>query len=192
MAWGCSPCSCRPFRPCLKGGKVFIAMAKPAPKLKLATTTSVHDSGLLDALCEEFARCGGGGVELRVVGTGAALRLGRRGEVDAVLVHNATSELQFMEAGHGLQRREFMTNDFVLVGPRKDPAGAAGDQRIRSQALGGLFFQAGFEPGRPVPGCASGNRLDGCSPGSSRSSCDVFRRRSSGHGCPSGSTSRST
>ena len=65
-------------------------------------------------------------------------------------------------------------------------------QRTCSQALGGLFFQAGFEPGRPVPGCASGNRLDGCSPGSSRSSWDVFRRRSSGHGCPSGSTPRST
>ncbi|MCZ6647057.1 MAG: substrate-binding domain-containing protein [SAR324 cluster bacterium] len=93
--------------------------------LRLATTSSVQESGLLGALCEDYLALRGRVVEVQAVGTGQALRMGRRGEVDAVITHNAAYELQFVEAGHGVNRREFMTNDFVLVGPQKDPAGAA-------------------------------------------------------------------
>lgn len=127
-------------------------MANSSSKLALATTTSVHDSGLLDALCTAFTKVCGIVVEVQVVGTGAALRLGRRGEVDVVIVHNTTAELQFMEAGHGVNRREFMINDFVLVGAPHDPAGAAGPQYVfdalacisRARAL---FYSRGDDSG---------------------------------------------
>lgn len=127
-------------------------MAKASPKLKLATTSSVQDSGLLKVLCGAFTRQGGAQVEVRAVGTGAALRLGRRGEVDAVLVHNLPSELQFMEGGHGVNRREFMINDFVLLGPPEDPAGAAGDASVFDALAcifreGALFFSRGDDSG---------------------------------------------
>lgn len=119
-------------------------MAKPpSPRLKLATTSSVQDSGVLSALCAAFERGGGTAVEVRAVGTGAALRLGRRGAADAVVVHNAAYELQFVEAGHGVNRREFMTNDFVLVGPTQDPAGAARQETVFDA------FAAIFRKGAP-------------------------------------------
>jgi tungstate transport system substrate-binding protein len=127
-------------------------MAKSSPKLALATTTSVHDSGLLDALCAEFTKVCGVEVEVQVVGTGAALRLGRSGEVDAVIVHNAIAELQFMEAGHGVNRREFMINDFVLVGAPHDPAGAGGAKYVFDALAcifreGALFYSRGDDSG---------------------------------------------
>ena len=120
--------------------------------LKLATTASVAESGLLEALCGAYTARGGPGVEVQAVGTGQALRLGRRGGVDAVICHNAAYELQFVEAGHGVNRREFMTNDFVLVGPRKDPAGAGRAETVfdalaaifRKEAL---FFSRGDDSG---------------------------------------------
>ncbi len=90
--------------------------------LRLATTTSTANSGLLDLLLPTFEATSGYAVKASAVGTGAALRMGRGGKVDALLVHAPTAEQKFIEAGHGLTRHQVMYNDFVLVGPPDDPA----------------------------------------------------------------------
>jgi tungstate transport system substrate-binding protein len=93
--------------------------------LRLATTTSTANSGLMDFLLPRFRQDTGIEVHLIAVGTGKALRLGREGDVDAVLVHARAAEDAFVEAGHGVDRADVMYNDFILVGPKSDPAGAA-------------------------------------------------------------------
>lgn len=95
------------------------------PFITVATTTSTENSGLMDWLKPRFANAAG--IDLRVVavGTGQALRLGQRGDADVVLVHHRISEAEFVAAGHGVDRRDVMYNDFVLVGPAADPAGVA-------------------------------------------------------------------
>src|SRR5713226_9031496 len=96
--------------------------AKPAPSLTLATTTSAQDSGLLDVLTPLFREKTGIEVKVVAVGSGQALELGRRGDADALLVHDPVSEQRFMDEGFGTQKRPLMYNDFVLVGPEADPA----------------------------------------------------------------------
>jgi tungstate transport system substrate-binding protein len=98
------------------------------PVLRLATTTSTQDSGLLDALLPVFEQQRGVQVDVIAVGTGQALALGERGDADVVLVHAEALERAFVAAGHGVRRVPVMYNDFVIVGPRDDPAGAAGAQ----------------------------------------------------------------
>lgn len=88
----------------------------------LATTTSVQDSGLLDALLPRFQEETGYVVKVIAVGTGQALELGRRGEADVLLVHAPEAEEQFMAEGYGQLRFLVATNDFVIVGPADDPA----------------------------------------------------------------------
>jgi tungstate transport system substrate-binding protein len=95
-------------------------------RLKLATTTSTENSGLLDFLLPHFEAAYGIAVDVLAVGTGQALRLGERGDVDVVLVHAPQAEKDFMKAGYGVNRRRIMHNDFVLLGPKEDPAGIAG------------------------------------------------------------------
>ncbi|MCP5074528.1 MAG: sulfate ABC transporter substrate-binding protein [Rhodobacteraceae bacterium] len=97
-----------------------------AEDLKLAVTTSFHNSGLSDVLLPEIKEDLGLEVKLLVVGTGQAIRLGEAGDVDAILVHSRTAEEKFLAAGFGTGRREIMYNDFVLIGPASDPAGIAG------------------------------------------------------------------
>jgi tungstate transport system substrate-binding protein len=92
----------------------------------LATTTSTYDTGLLDHLIPRFEQRTGITVKTVAVGTGQALELGRRGEADVLLVHAPSREVEFVEAGHGRSRRPVMHNDFVIVGPRGDPAGIRG------------------------------------------------------------------
>ena len=89
----------------------------------LASTTSTQDSGLLDALTEAFEN-GHPGLRVKVVavGSGEALDLGRRGDADVLLVHSPQDEVKFMAQGHGLSRTTIMRNDFVVAGPRDDPA----------------------------------------------------------------------
>jgi tungstate transport system substrate-binding protein len=97
--------------------------AKPAnPDVILATTTSTQDSGLLEVLVPRFEREGGWRVKTVSVGTGAALKLGSRGEADVVLVHAPKLEESWMAEGNGTARLLVMHNDFVLVGPSADPA----------------------------------------------------------------------
>ncbi len=98
--------------------------SKPVPgRLVLATTTSLRDTGLVDALVPAFEAHSGIRVEVVAVGSGQALELGRRGDADVLLVHSPEAEKQFIAQGHARLRRPVMYNDFVLVGPAADPAG---------------------------------------------------------------------
>ncbi|MBW2271423.1 MAG: substrate-binding domain-containing protein [Deltaproteobacteria bacterium] len=90
--------------------------------LLLATTTSVRDSGLLDALLPAFRERSGIRVQVVAVGTGAALRMGAEGNADVLLTHAPTSEAELVATGAVVDRRPFMQNHFVLAGPAADPA----------------------------------------------------------------------
>ncbi len=96
-----------------------------ASLLRLATTTSTANSGLMDLLLPKFTAETSIEVHLIAVGTGKALRLGREGDVDIVLVHARAAEDAFVDAGYGTDRAEVMYNDFIIVGPETDPAGTA-------------------------------------------------------------------
>lgn len=96
-----------------------------AQTLRLAVTTSFQNSGLSDVLLPAIAEDTGITVQLLVVGSGQALRLGRAGDVDAILAHSRAAEEAFIAAGFGTYRREIMYNDFVIIGPASDPAGVA-------------------------------------------------------------------
>ncbi|NNE86433.1 MAG: solute-binding protein [Silicimonas sp.] len=96
--------------------------AAKAETMRMAVTTSFHNSGLSDVLLPAIAADTGLEVQLLVVGTGQALRLGEAGDVDAILVHSKVAEEAFVADGYGTHRREIMYNDFVLIGPAEDPA----------------------------------------------------------------------
>ncbi|MCG7915472.1 MAG: substrate-binding domain-containing protein [Candidatus Thiodiazotropha weberae] len=91
--------------------------------IRLATTTSTDNSGLLKELLPEFQADTGYNVHVIAVGTGKALRMGRDGDVDVILVHARSAEDEFVTQGHGEKRYGVMYNDFVIVGPQSDPAG---------------------------------------------------------------------
>lgn len=105
---------------------VCLGAAASAAELKMAVTTSFHNSGLSDVLLPEIKADTGMDVRLIVVGTGQAIRLGEAGDVDAILVHSKSAEEKFLAEGYGKSRREIMYNDFVLIGPSGDPAAIAG------------------------------------------------------------------
>lgn len=88
----------------------------------LSTTTSTENSGLLDYILPEFEKDTGIKVKVVAVGTGQALEMGKSGDSDVLLVHAKDSEIKFVEEGFGEKRIEVMYNDFVLVGPKEDPA----------------------------------------------------------------------
>ena len=125
--------------------------SKATAVLRLATTTSTRDSGLLEVLLPGFEAEQGCRVDVIAVGTGAALRLGEAGDVDVLMVHARAAEQAFMEAEHGTRHEEFMYNSFLLVGPENDPA------QIRvlapAEALGRIatgkygFFSRGDDSG---------------------------------------------
>src|SRR5262245_28222492 len=96
------------------------------PRVRLATTTSARDTGLLDWVLPEVEKKAGLRVSVVAVGTGQALELGRKGDADLVLVHDRPQEDKFVADGHGVDRRDLMWNDFVIVGPDEDPAGIRG------------------------------------------------------------------
>jgi len=101
---------------------IFAPSVSTAEVLRLAVTTSFNNSGLADVLLPQIKADTGIDLQLLVVGTGQALRLGQAGDVDAVLVHSKAAEMAFIAAGHATHRREIMYNDFVLIGPAADPA----------------------------------------------------------------------
>ncbi|GLQ05948.1 substrate-binding domain-containing protein [Sneathiella chinensis] len=105
---------------------LFLPVVAAADDMRMAVTTSFHNSGLADVLLPEIKKDLGLDVHLLVVGTGQALRLGRAGDVDAILVHSRKAEEEFVEKGFGTHRREIMYNDFVVIGPSADPAGVGG------------------------------------------------------------------
>lgn len=89
--------------------------------VRLATTTSTYNSGLLGHLLPQFEQQHGIRVQVLSVGTGQALKLGQDGDVDLVMTHAPAAEEAFVEAGHGIEPRSLMYNDYVLVGPKSDP-----------------------------------------------------------------------
>ena len=94
--------------------------------LRLATTTSTYDSGLLDVIIPDFEEQVDARVDIIAVGTGQAIAIAERGDVDVILVHNRNMEEKFIAEGYGFKLHPLMYNDFVLLGPRDDPAGVRG------------------------------------------------------------------
>jgi tungstate transport system substrate-binding protein len=107
-----------------------LSSAVEARDLRLATTTSTDNSGLLRAILPQFELQRGVRVQVVSVGTGKALKLAENGDVDVVLVHDRAAEDAFVAVGHGIERRDVMYNDFVVVGPRSDPAAVRGSRDV--------------------------------------------------------------
>lgn len=117
-------------------------------RLRLATTTSVQDSGLMPYLLPHFEKKCNCRVDVIAVGTGQALKLAANGDVDMVIVHAPELEKEFVADGYGINRKTFMVNDFVILGPPSDPAGIRGMtdaaealEQIRKR--GALFISRG-------------------------------------------------
>ena len=104
-------------------GYVFLAQDDEKQTLVLATTTSTYDSGLLDYILPEFEEKYDCEVDVIAVGSGQAMKLGERGDVDVLLVHSPGAEIKFVSDGFGESRTLVMYNNFVIVGPSGDPAG---------------------------------------------------------------------
>jgi tungstate transport system substrate-binding protein len=110
------------------------ALAADDRVVRMATTTSTENSGLFAVIQPVFEQALGIKVNVIAVGTGKALEMARRGDVDVVLVHAKPAEEAFVAAGYGVQRHEIMYNDFIIVGPEEDIIGV-GDQQDASQVL---------------------------------------------------------
>lgn len=125
--------------------------AQTVPFIVVASTTSTEQSGLFAHLLPAFRR--DSGIEVRVValGTGQAIDMARRGDADVLLVHDKASELKFVAEGYGLARSDAMYNDFMLVGPRADPARTAGSDIAHALAriaeTGAPFLSRGDRSG---------------------------------------------
>ncbi len=104
---------------------VFCTAVHAEERLKMSTTTSTQDSGLLRILLPPFEKKNNCKVDVIAVGTGQALKIGEAGDVDVVFVHARKLEDKFVADGFGVNRRDVMYNDFVVIGPKTDPAGIA-------------------------------------------------------------------
>ena len=109
------------------GGTFAVAQDK---SIVVASTTSTQDSGLFDHILPLFETKTGIDVKVVAQGTGQALDTARRGDADVVFVHAKAQEEKFIEEGFGVKRFDVMYNDFVLIGPKSDPAGVAGTEDI--------------------------------------------------------------
>ena len=98
--------------------------------ITVASTTSTEQSGLFGHLLPRFTQRTGIAVRVVALGTGQALDVGRRGDADVVFVHDKAAEEAFVAEGFGVNRREVMYNDFILIGPKDDPAGLAGGKDV--------------------------------------------------------------
>ncbi len=131
----------------------LLCSASPAQeRLRMSTTTSTENSGLLNVLLPPFEKRCNCKVDVIAVGTGKALKLGEKGDVDVVLVHARALEDKFVADGFGINRRDVMYNDFIVVGPANDPAGlkhaaTSADAFRRIAASHSLFISRGDESG---------------------------------------------
>jgi tungstate transport system substrate-binding protein len=134
---------------------LLVMTALPAgaeERLRMSTTTSTENSGLLSVLLPPFEKKFNCKVDVVAVGTGKSLKLGEAGDVDVVFVHARSLEDKFVANGFGVNRRDVMYNDFVLLGPRDDPAGvgkakSATDAYRAIAAKGIPFISRGDESG---------------------------------------------
>jgi tungstate transport system substrate-binding protein len=120
--------------------------------ITLSSTTSTEDSGLFGHILPRFRAQSGIDVHVVAVGTGQALAIGARGDADALLVHDRVGEDKFVTDGYGVDRRDVMYNDFVIVGPKSDPAGiralqSAREALARIAAAGAVFASRGDDSG---------------------------------------------
>jgi len=113
------------------GALTLLSMSQAmARDIKMATTTSTENSGLLKVLLPKYeAKCNCK-VQVISVGSGKAMELGKNGDVDVLLVHARESEDKFVAEAHGVNRKDVMYNDFILVGPQSDPAGIKKQKNI--------------------------------------------------------------
>lgn len=111
---------------------VVLAVPASAQSIVLSSTTSTEQSGLFSHLLPEFKRVSGIEVKVLALGTGQALDVARRGDADVVLVHDEAQELKFVSEGYAVQRLNVMANDFVLIGPKDDPARVAGRDIVKA------------------------------------------------------------
>jgi tungstate transport system substrate-binding protein len=133
----------------------LLATAVPAlaqQVIKLSTTTSTENSGLLQYLLPKFEAKTNSRVNVISVGTGKALELAKNGDVDVTLVHARASEDKFVAEGHGVNRRDVMYNDFIIVGPESDPAKVQGSKDVldamkKITASGAKFISRGDNSG---------------------------------------------
>lgn len=128
------------------------AATQAEERLRMSTTTSTENSGLLDALLPPFEKAHNVRVDVIAVGTGKALKLGENGDVDVVFVHARAAEERFVAEGFGVDRRDVMHNDFVVVGPKSEPEGLRDAQSavdaFRRLAEGkALFISRGDDSG---------------------------------------------
>ncbi|QRF61911.1 substrate-binding domain-containing protein [Variovorax paradoxus] len=133
-------------------GALLAPLAQAQDKfIVLASTTSTEQSGLFKHLLPQFTQASGIAVRVVAVGTGQALDMARRGDADALFVHDQPAEEKFVAEGFGLPRRPVMYNDFVLIGPKSDPAGARGKDIAaalkRLGATGAAFISRGDKSG---------------------------------------------
>lgn len=120
--------------------------------ITVASTTSTEQSGLFQYLLPAFSKFSNINVKVVAVGTGQALDIGRRGDADVVFVHDRPAEEKFMAEGQGVKRFDVMYNDFVIIGPKSDPAHIAGDKDVadalrKIAAAKALFISRGDRSG---------------------------------------------
>ena len=121
--------------------------------ITMASTTSTEQSGLFPHLLPAFKKASGIDVRVVAVGTGQALDIGRRGDADVLFVHDQAAEEKFVAEGFGVKRSPVMYNDFVIVGPQSDPAGARG-----KDVDAAIFCSAAIAAGRMRRSCATGRQ----------------------------------
>jgi tungstate transport system substrate-binding protein len=119
--------------------------------LMMATTTSTDNTGLLDYLAPHFTKATGIDLKWTSVGTGKALKMGENCDVDVLLVHAPAAEKAYVEKGFGIERREIMYNDFVIIGPESDPAAISGKEVVAAldaiREKGAVFASRGDNSG---------------------------------------------
>lgn len=131
---------------------VFLPRVKAEEILRLATTTSTYETGLLDYILPPFEKNHNLKVHIISVGTGKAILLGENGDVDIILVHARQEEDKFVKEGYGVNRRDVMYNDFVFLGPKDDPAGikeadSAAEVLLRIYQKQAVFISRGDDSG---------------------------------------------
>ncbi|MCJ0764084.1 substrate-binding domain-containing protein [Variovorax terrae] len=122
-----------------------------AQSITMASTTSTEQSGLFGHLLPEFRKASGIDIKVVAVGTGQAIDMARRGDADVLFVHDQAAEEKFVAEGGAVKRYPVMYNDFVLVGPKADPAGARGSDIVEAlrklAAANGAFISRGDKSG---------------------------------------------
>ncbi len=140
-----TPRSRLPFVPHVLALAIVFAhgVASAQANITMASTTSTEQSGLFGYLLPEFKKASGIDIKVVALGTGQALDMARRGDADLLFVHDQVAEEKFVADGWGVKRYPVMYNDFVLIGPKADPAGTQGKdivEALKKLATGNVAF----------------------------------------------------